>query len=302
MIRRMSPFLSRISDLRDGTHSILGLVRSWPVRARCLVVRRDVVLDRHRKRDAVLPRLLERARGLQAGGGGRGCGGDLSHPQPRRRQGSHRNHRPGSELHVVPSHDYRLPAFARPAGYGGQAAYRQPPAAYCLLPTASCQLPAASCLLPTAYCQLPAASCQLPAASCQLPYTLYHESGTALRLSPRDRAPLVCATSAPLPAQAPSQPVSWSIALAPPGHRVGEPGGRLSVAVTARIAEGWHIYGTDELKVGPRPLGITLAAGQPFKPAGKLQAPSRTASSTTRSTRSRRCTPRRRPSACRRPC
>jgi len=84
---------------------------------------------------------------------------------------------------------------------------------------------------------------------------------------------IVCATSAPLPAQAPSQPVSWSIALAPPGTASVKRGGRLTVAVTAKIAEGWHIYGTDELKDGPRPLGITLPAEQPFKPAGKLQAP-----------------------------
>jgi len=84
---------------------------------------------------------------------------------------------------------------------------------------------------------------------------------------------LVCVTSAPLPAQVSSQPVSWSITVDPPGTAPVKPGGRLTAAVTAKIADGWHIYGTDELKDGPRPLTITLAGEQPFKPAGKLQAP-----------------------------
>jgi len=81
----------------------------------------------------------------------------------------------------------------------------------------------------------------------------------------------VAALAAGLPAQAPPS-VSWSIALEPAGTASVAPGGRVSVAVTAKIAEGWHVYGLDELRGGPRPLAIALAAGQPFK-AGKLQAP-----------------------------
>ena len=75
------------------------------------------------------------------------------------------------------------------------------------------------------------------------------------------------------PAQAPSQSVAWSIALDPPGTASVKRGGRLTVAVTAKIAEGWHVYGTDELKGGPRPLAISMPGEQPFKAAGKLQAP-----------------------------
>ena len=76
-----------------------------------------------------------------------------------------------------------------------------------------------------------------------------------------------------LPAQSPPQPVSWSLALEPPGTSAVAAGGRVTVAVTATITEGWHVYGTEELKDGPRPLAIALAQGQPFKTAGKLQAP-----------------------------
>jgi len=84
---------------------------------------------------------------------------------------------------------------------------------------------------------------------------------------------LVWLAPASLRAQAPPQPVSWSIALDSPGASGVSRGGRVTLVVTAKIAEGWHVYGTDELKDGPRPLAITLPPGQPFKGAGKLQAP-----------------------------
>ena len=76
-----------------------------------------------------------------------------------------------------------------------------------------------------------------------------------------------------LQAQSPPQPVSWSVALEPRGSSSVAAGGTITVAVTAKINEGWHVYGTEELKDGPRPLAIALADGQPFKAAGKLQAP-----------------------------
>jgi thiol:disulfide interchange protein DsbD len=79
--------------------------------------------------------------------------------------------------------------------------------------------------------------------------------------------------AAPLDAQSPPQPVSWSVVLDPPGSTGVARGDRLTLAVTAKIAEGWHVYGTDELKDGPRPLAITIPASQPFSPAGKMQAP-----------------------------
>lgn len=49
-------------------------------------------------------------------------------------------------------------------------------------------------------------------------------------------------------------------------------GGRFVVAVTAKIDQGWHVYGVEELPNGPRPLRIALPPGQPFT-AGKLEAP-----------------------------
>ncbi|HSK10181.1 MAG TPA: protein-disulfide reductase DsbD N-terminal domain-containing protein [Vicinamibacterales bacterium] len=72
-------------------------------------------------------------------------------------------------------------------------------------------------------------------------------------------------------AQSPPQPVTWSVALEPAAASA-PPGGRLTLAVKATIAEGWHVYGADEVADGPRPLRIALAPEQPFK-AGKLEAP-----------------------------
>jgi DsbC/DsbD-like thiol-disulfide interchange protein len=86
-------------------------------------------------------------------------------------------------------------------------------------------------------------------------------------------APVGALLAGTLGAQSPPRSVSWSMALDPPGEVAAARGGRLTVAVTARIAEGWHVYGTDDLKDGPRPLAITLPAGQPFTAAGKLRAP-----------------------------
>ena len=77
--------------------------------------------------------------------------------------------------------------------------------------------------------------------------------------------------SSVLRAQAPPEPVTWSVATYPAGGVV-RPGGRLTLVVTATIDEGWHVYGTEELPGGPRPLRVTLSPGQPYAASG-LQAP-----------------------------
>ncbi len=87
---------------------------------------------------------------------------------------------------------------------------------------------------------------------------------------------LACSVAAWLPAaaiagQQPRPPVSWSARIAP-GAAPVRTGSHLVLAVTATIQEGWHVYGPEELPNGPRPLRITVAAGQPFT-AGKLEAP-----------------------------
>ncbi|HEY3384834.1 MAG TPA: protein-disulfide reductase DsbD N-terminal domain-containing protein [Vicinamibacterales bacterium] len=66
--------------------------------------------------------------------------------------------------------------------------------------------------------------------------------------------------------------VDWSAKLEPVA-RSYPPGSSFTVAISAAIREGWHVYSTEEVKDGPRPLRLALAGGQPFTQAGKLRAP-----------------------------
>ncbi|MBP1636325.1 MAG: hypothetical protein H6Q10_2899 [Acidobacteria bacterium] len=87
-------------------------------------------------------------------------------------------------------------------------------------------------------------------------------------------APLAPAAGSGAPQPAPGKaftPVTWSAAV-DPGSSVVRPGAVFTVVLTAKIDEGWHVYGAEETTNGPRPLRIGLAEGQPFT-AGKLQAP-----------------------------
>ena len=81
------------------------------------------------------------------------------------------------------------------------------------------------------------------------------------------------ATLGPSPAaQAPPQPVTWTMALEPKaGTRA--PGDRLTALVSAKIEEGWHVYSMQELPDGPRPLRIDLVAGGPAGTSGPMVSP-----------------------------
>jgi DsbC/DsbD-like thiol-disulfide interchange protein len=84
----------------------------------------------------------------------------------------------------------------------------------------------------------------------------------------------LCATAltCPLLAQGPAQPVTWSVALDPAAGARSQ-GERVTALVTAKIDEGWHVYATDELADGPRPLRIDAVAGGPVVSAGALRCP-----------------------------
>ncbi len=83
---------------------------------------------------------------------------------------------------------------------------------------------------------------------------------------------LVAGLSLSPAAQGPPQPVTWSVALEPI-TRTHAPGGNVTALVTAKIDEGWHVYSTQELPDGPRPLAIDLVAGGPAHAAGPMVSP-----------------------------
>ncbi|HEY7543767.1 MAG TPA: cytochrome c biogenesis protein CcdA [Blastocatellia bacterium] len=67
-------------------------------------------------------------------------------------------------------------------------------------------------------------------------------------------------------------PIRWSIK--PPAVKGPlKPGDKFSVKLTAEIDAGWHLYSLSQPAGGPIPTRITLAAGQPFKLAGKVASP-----------------------------
>jgi len=71
---------------------------------------------------------------------------------------------------------------------------------------------------------------------------------------------------------APPEPVTWSLALDPaPGtFRIG---GALTAVVTARLEQGWHVYGVDDLPGGPRPLRVVVPPNGAFAARGALKCP-----------------------------
>ena len=85
-------------------------------------------------------------------------------------------------------------------------------------------------------------------------------------------AACLLAVTLPLLAQGPPQPVTWSITL-DPASGTRTPGERVTAVVTAQIDEGWHVYATDELPDGPRPLRIEAITGGPVESGGALTCP-----------------------------
>ncbi len=64
-------------------------------------------------------------------------------------------------------------------------------------------------------------------------------------------------------------PVTWSLS-APARVKAGE---KFTAKLTAQIEEGWHLYSLKELEGGPIPTSIGVPAAQPFRLAGKIEAP-----------------------------
>src|SRR4051812_30778550 len=80
---------------------------------------------------------------------------------------------------------------------------------------------------------------------------------------------LVAALFAAALTAAPPDPVAWK--ANPPAKPV-KPGAAFQVTLTAKIQDGWHIYGLKPVADGPIPTRIWLADGQPVSLAGMLQA------------------------------
>jgi thiol:disulfide interchange protein DsbD len=70
-------------------------------------------------------------------------------------------------------------------------------------------------------------------------------------------------------AAAPPDPVAWK--AEPPAKPV-KPGATFPVKLTAKIQDGWHIYGLKPVADGPIPTRIWIAAGQSARLAGPVQA------------------------------
>ena len=52
-----------------------------------------------------------------------------------------------------------------------------------------------------------------------------------------------------------------------------KPGKKFDARLTAKIEDGWHVYGMTKIPSGPIPTHITLAPGQPFTVAGEIGTP-----------------------------
>jgi DsbC/DsbD-like thiol-disulfide interchange protein len=66
-------------------------------------------------------------------------------------------------------------------------------------------------------------------------------------------------------------PVAWKLSAVP--ARPVKPGATLTVKLVASIEAGWHIYWLKQVPDGPVATRIALPDGQPFRLAGRVQAP-----------------------------
>ena len=69
------------------------------------------------------------------------------------------------------------------------------------------------------------------------------------------------AQDSPLP---PGGPFKWSLKSDLPAQPL-KAGDKFALELTAEIAEGWHLYSTEQIPEGPQPTRITLAPEQPFE-------------------------------------
>ncbi|TAK11415.1 MAG: hypothetical protein EPO35_12335 [Acidobacteria bacterium] len=88
---------------------------------------------------------------------------------------------------------------------------------------------------------------------------------------------ILLAASAGGAAQGVADPIAWALAVQPAGA-TSTPGGTVTLALTATIDEGWHLYATKLEPGGPVATSITVPAGQAFTLAGDIGEPLPTSS------------------------
>jgi len=73
-------------------------------------------------------------------------------------------------------------------------------------------------------------------------------------------------------AQEIDNPITWSLTTSAQ-PRSFKPGDKITVILTAKIEEGWHLYSPDQQPGGPIPTRIVVPADQPFKLAEPIDLP-----------------------------
>jgi thiol:disulfide interchange protein DsbD len=73
-------------------------------------------------------------------------------------------------------------------------------------------------------------------------------------------------------AQAKLDPIQWSIVTDTSWASV-KPGQKLTVQVTAKMEEGWHLYSLEQEPGGPIPTRIRVPEDQPFKLSETIDSP-----------------------------
>jgi DsbC/DsbD-like thiol-disulfide interchange protein len=67
-------------------------------------------------------------------------------------------------------------------------------------------------------------------------------------------------------------PITWALAVQPAGATVS-PGGTVTLALTATIEDGWHLYSIKLEPGGPVPTAISVPDGQVFSAGGEIGEP-----------------------------
>ena len=73
-------------------------------------------------------------------------------------------------------------------------------------------------------------------------------------------------------AQIPEDPIHWALAVEPAAATT-TPGGTITLALSATIDDGWHLYATSVGPGGPTPTLISVPAGQAFTLNGDISEP-----------------------------
>jgi len=67
-------------------------------------------------------------------------------------------------------------------------------------------------------------------------------------------------------------PIEWAARVKKNASPL-KPGSIFTVLVTAKIADGWHLYSMDEMEGGPTPTWLIVPDGQPFTLKGRVREP-----------------------------